>query len=152
MRPLPSLAWMLLCVFALATTAGLALAACPHCQSQAGCCEKDLVEHRCVMKVVKTPIKKVVYECKEVPYCVHAVSKHGDCNKCAACEACPLYKTVLIKKEIVVGEKCETKCVVEEVVRKAVCCQHCQHELSAAGHKTALVEAPLPLDVVSAAR
>ena len=64
----------------------------------------------CKMVEVKTPIKKIVYECKEVPYCLPK-PHHGCC--CPECEACVRYKKVLIKKEIVVGEKCEYKCVPE---------------------------------------
>ncbi|HTN77929.1 MAG TPA: hypothetical protein VL096_21910 [Pirellulaceae bacterium] len=111
-------------------TTSWARAACPHCQSKAGCCEQDVIEHVCKMVVEKKPIKKVVYECKKVPYCVHKVPRLGACGGCAECEACPRYKTVLIKREIVVGEKCETKCVVEAVSRKAAHCQHCQAPLT----------------------
>lgn len=74
--------------------------------------------YRCKIKTETKPIKKWVYECKLVPYCLHRPSKPfatQDSGCCPACEDCPRFKRVLIKREIVVGEKCETKCVPEEV-------------------------------------
>ena len=134
---------------AVFATGGFAFAACPHCQS-GDCCDKDEVEYRCVMKVEKKPIKKVVYECKQVPFCVHKVPRLGECGCCAECEACPRFKTVLIKKEIVVGEKCETKCVVEEV--KKTPCKHCQANAGSISDGVAGFEAPLPVDVAPVGR
>ena len=102
---------------------------CPHCQSQEGVCYKEVVEHVCRLVEERKPIKKTVYECKEVPYCQHKPAKFFQCDSCPECQACPKYKKVLIKKEIVCGEKCTTKCVVDEVIRKVPCCNHCQAEV-----------------------
>ena len=110
---------------------------CPHCK---GCPHdeivyQDVVCHRCVMKPDKKEIKKTVYECKEVPFCLHKLPplfghfhKKGCCdtcgNDCREC-ACPRYKKVLLKKEVVCKEICTTKCVVHEHVER-VPCQPCQ--------------------------
>ena len=47
---------------------------------------------------------------------------HKDCccDQCALCQ-CPRYKEVLVKKEIVCGEICGTKCVIEEFVEHVPC-------------------------------
>ena len=101
---------------------------CPHCACAEGCRYEEVVTNVCKMVEVKTPIKKTVYECKQVPYCKHALPKLGEGCCCKECEACARYKTVLIKKEITCGEKCETKCVVEEVKRIVpVPCHRCGH-------------------------
>jgi hypothetical protein len=59
------------------------------------------------------PVKKVIYECKLVPYCEHKLPHGHDCDCCPQCEACPKFKRVLLKREIEVG--CEWDCVPEEV-------------------------------------
>ncbi len=98
---------------------------CPHCQVVEEIVYQDVVSHRCkqVPDVKKT--KKTVYECKEIPYCVHKLTcplKHDTCcEKCKECECCARYKKVLIKKEIVVCEECTTKCVPEAVVTRVPC-------------------------------
>lgn len=119
-----------------------AIFTCPHCK---GCPHdeivyQDVVCHRCVMKPDKKEIKKTVYECKEVPFCLVKLPplfghwhKKGCCdtcgNDCREC-ACPRYKKVLLKKEVVCKEICTTKCVIEEYVERVpvrVCraCPHC---------------------------
>ena len=107
-------------------SAGEGRCGCRHCSAPDGCCWQEVVTHRCVLVPERKPIKKTVYECKEVPYCEHALPKFGHCDCCPSCKACPKYKKVLLKKEIVVGEICTTKCVVEEVVERVLgpCC-HC---------------------------
>ena len=99
---------------------------CQNCRAPDGCCYREVVTHRCVLVPDKKPIKKTVYECREVPYCVHRLPKFGHCDCCPECLACPKYKKVLVKREIVVGEICTTKCVVEEVIERlpGPCC-HC---------------------------
>jgi hypothetical protein len=115
---------------------------CPHCQ---GCPHdeivyQDVVCHRCVLKPDRKEIKKTVYDCKEVPFCLHKLPplfshwhKKGCCetcgNDCREC-ACPRYKKVLLKKEVVCGEICTSKCVIEEYTERVpvrVCraCPHC---------------------------
>lgn len=110
---------------------------CPNCGQ--GCCYREVTTYRCKLVPDVKPIKKTVYECKEVPYCQHRVPHfgHDDCC-CPECEACPRYKTVLIKKEITCGEKHGTKCVVEAVVRRvpAACCR--------CGHHPVASEVPEP--------
>lgn len=77
---------------------------------------QNVVSHRCKMVDDKKVTKKWVYECKEVPFCLHRVPRVGQCDCCPECQACPRYKRVLIKKEIVVCEEPITKCVPEECV------------------------------------
>lgn len=95
---------------------------CPHCQVVEEIVYQDVVSHRCKMVPDKKQTKKTVYECKEVPYCVHKLTcplKHDTCcEKCVECECCARYKKVLIKREIVVCEECITKCVPEPVVQR----------------------------------
>ena len=62
----------------------------------------------CQMVTEKVPIKKVVYSTKCVPVCELHPGCRGDCGP-----SCKLYyKNVLVKKEIVIGYKCVTRCVV----------------------------------------
>lgn len=95
---------------------------CPHCQVVEETVYQDVVSHVCRLHPDKKQKKKTVYECKEVPYCVHKLScplKHDHCcDKCVECECCARYKKVLIKKEIVICEECTTKCVPEPVVQR----------------------------------
>ncbi|WP_254512322.1 hypothetical protein [Anatilimnocola floriformis] len=95
---------------------------CPHCQVVEEIVYQDVVTHVCKLHPDKKQKKKTVYECKEVPYCVHKLScplKHDTCcEQCKECECCARYKKVLIKKEIVVSEECTTKCVPEPVVQR----------------------------------
>ncbi len=83
--------------------------------------------HSCRMVTEMVPIKKVVYTSKCVPVCeLHPGSHHcglgGNCSSNCCDTGCGngcgptcklFYKNVLIKKEIVVGHKCVTKCVVQ---------------------------------------
>lgn len=99
--------------------------ACQNCQDPSGCCYHDVVKYRCVQVPDKKQIKKTVYECKEVPYCVHRLPKFGHCDCCPECEACPRFKKVLVKHDVVVSEFCTTKCVVEEYCERVLgpCCK-----------------------------
>jgi hypothetical protein len=125
------------CFMATHVTAleGLIRPRCPHCQSDAGVCHKEVVTHRCRMVEEKKPIKKTVYECKEVPYCETKLPRFLAPNCCPECSDCVKYKKVLVKREITCGETTKMKCVVEEVVHKVPCCIQCQQAL-----------APLPQD------
>ena len=101
---------------------------CGKCGAPAECCYQEMVVQRCKMVPDNKPIKKTVYEVKEVPYCLHKLSHCHDCDCCPECQACPRYKKVLVKKEITCGEKCGTKCVVEDCVEVvAVPCTRCGH-------------------------
>lgn len=74
--------------------------------------------YRCRIITETKPIKKVVYDCKEVPYCPHCCPKPFKMDENGCCPICkdrPRFKRVLKKREIIIGEKCETKCVPEEV-------------------------------------
>lgn len=114
--------------------------ACPRCNCPNGVCYQQVISHVCKMVEVRTPIKKTVYECKEIPYCEHALpALIGRCDCCCPqCKSCPKYKKVLIKKEIVCGEKCEYKCIPEEVVTVVAVpcsqCGHCNHGPCATGN------------------
>lgn len=106
---------------------------CPQCGAASECCYQQVVVHRCKLVPDNKPIKKIVYEVKEVPYCSHKLSHCHDCDCCAECKACPKYKRQLVKKEVVCGEKPGTKCVVEECVEfvampctKCGCRSHCR--------------------------
>jgi hypothetical protein len=76
----------------------------------ADCCEAPKC-YRCVPEC--EPKKKVVYECKLVPYCEHKLPHGGGCDCCPECQACPKFKRVLLKREIECGSQWE--CVPEEV-------------------------------------
>jgi hypothetical protein len=104
------------------------VAPCHHCRAPDGCCYRNVISHRCVLVPDRKVIKKTVYECKEIPYCLHRLPKFGECECCPDCLACPRYKKVLVKRDIVVSEICTTKCVVEEFVEQVLepCC-HCGH-------------------------
>ena len=91
--------------------------------SNCGC-----VTHSCQLVPEVKQIKKVVYEVREVPYCLKKLpplcslfhSRGCGCEACAECD-CPRYKKVLVKKEIVCGEICTSKCVVQEHVERVPC-------------------------------
>jgi hypothetical protein len=118
------------CLFASAAAAYLSAAEfmpghhcrCPHCQVVEEVVYQDVVSHVCRLHPDKKQKKKTVYECKEIPYCVHKLScplKHDHCcEQCKECECCARYKKVLIKREIVICEECTTKCVPEPVVQR----------------------------------
>jgi hypothetical protein len=97
---------------------------CPHCQEEV--VYQDVVRHRCVLVPDVKQIKKTVYECQEVPFCLHKLPplfshhKHDCCDECPECDR-PRYKKLLLKKEIVCEEICGTKCVIEEVVERVPC-------------------------------
>jgi len=107
---------------------------CPHCQEEV--VYHEVITHRCVLVPDVKQIKKTVYECKEVPFCLPKLPplfshlRHDCCDSgpCPECE-CPRYKKVLLKKEIVCKEICGTKCVIEEVVERVPCrvCKPCPH-------------------------
>jgi hypothetical protein len=120
---------------AIPVAASLGGGHCPHCgQCQEEICYQNVVTHRCVLVPDVKQIKKTVYECKEVPFCLHKLPKlfshhkHDCCEDCPECD-CPRYKKVLLKKEIVCEEICGTKCVIEEVVERVPCrvCKPCPH-------------------------
>lgn len=99
---------------------------CPQCGASSECCFQEIIVHRCKLVPDSKPIKKIVYEMKEVPYCSHKLCHCDDCDCCAECKACPKYKRQLVKREIVCGEKQGTKCVVEECKEIiAVPCTQC---------------------------
>jgi hypothetical protein len=70
------------------------------------------LDYQCKLVPEQKPIKKIVYECREVPFCLHVLPKFGHCDSCPEC-GCVRYKKVLVKKEIIVGYECLTKCVPE---------------------------------------
>ncbi len=118
--------WILAPIASLVLVALAAIAYagdCPHCKD--GVCYQEVVTYRCKMVPDNKPIKKTVYECREVPYCQHALPRFGQCDCCPECKDCPKFKKVLVKKEIVVGETCGTKCVPEKFVERipVPCCK-----------------------------
>jgi hypothetical protein len=102
---------------------------CPHCHCQEQIVYKECITHRCKLVPDNKPIKKTVYEVKEVPYCLPKLPPFcslfhhkGCCDKCGCVQCdCPRYKKVLIKKEITCGEICGYKCEVEEIVTRVPC-------------------------------
>ncbi len=111
-----------------------------HCCPQCGCTEMQCVEvtqQQCKMVTEKVPVKKTVYETKQIPHCGHSMSGHHG-KGCPQCAACPRMKTVLIKKEIKCGEKTETKCVAEDVVVLVpICCPKCGFKSHGGHHASA---------------
>jgi len=99
---------------------------CPHCSARDGVCFREVVTHRCRLVEEKKPIKKTVYECREVPYCDQKLPRFLACEGCPECKDCVKYKKVLVKKEIICGETTHWKCIVEQVVHKVPCCNRCQ--------------------------
>ena len=92
---------------------------------------QDVVCHRCRLVEEIKPIKKTVYDFKEVPFCLTKLPKCGHCGHCDECRECEhvRYKRVLIKREIVCGETCVIKCVQEEFIERKqvkVCRPACQ--------------------------
>lgn len=119
---------------------------------------QDVVCHRCKLVEEKKPIKKTVYEVKEVPFCLTKLPKCGRCGHCDECRECecPRYKKVLIKKEITCGETCVIKCVPEEfierklvkVCRPACQCQApCPNSVQAPGAAAGFTDVPAPVVV-----
>jgi hypothetical protein len=102
---------------------GDAAYSCPKCKE--GVCYQEIVTYRCKQVPDNKPIKKTVYECREVPYCQHQLPHFGHRDCCPECEACPKFKKVLVKKEITVGDSCGTKCVPEKFVERipVPCCR-----------------------------
>jgi hypothetical protein len=132
----------LFCLAALAAWSAAAIAGdplspvrcdtvCPQCGCQEQIVYKDCITHRCRLVPDNRPIKKTVYEVKEVPFCLPKLPSFcslfhhkGCCDSCGCVECeCPRYKKVLVKKEIVCGEICGYKCEVEEVVTRVPCRQ-----------------------------
>ncbi len=106
---------------------------CSKCQVVEEIVYQDVVVQRCKIVPDNKPIKKTVYEIKEVPVCQKKLPCFGHCDDCPECECCARTKRVLIKKEIVCGEKEGTKCVTEDViervpvrVQRVIPCQSCQ--------------------------
>src|SRR2546423_10594198 len=81
---------------------------------------QDVICHRCKMVEEAKPIKKTVYEVKEVPFCLLRPPKCGLCGHCDECRECDhvRYKRVLVKKEITCGETCTVKCIPEEYIER----------------------------------
>ena len=112
---------------------------------------QDVVCHRCKIVEEKKPIKKTVYDVKEVPYCLTKLPKGGHCGHCDDCRECKdvRYKRVLIKKEITCGETCTIKCVPEEFIERKlvkVCRPACQCQASCPA-PVAGVDIPAPVVV-----
>lgn len=108
---------------------------CQHCQVVEEIVYQDVVTQRCKLVPDKKPIKKIVYEVKEIPVCQKKLPCFGHCDDCPECECCARTKRVLIKKEINCGDKEGTKCVTEEVVervpvrvQRVIPCQACQSQ------------------------
>lgn len=118
----------LLLGFASWSVAGDQHCACQSCQAPDGCCFQNVVKYRCVMVPETKQIKKTVYECRDVPYCEHRLPKFGHFECCPECQACPKFKKVLVKREVVVSEVCVMKCVVEEYCDRVLGpCGRCGH-------------------------
>ena len=59
------------------------------------------------------PIKKTVYEAKRVPFCYHCMGALVAHGRCIQCKGVVRWKNVLVKREIICGEKTEMKYVAE---------------------------------------
>ena len=91
-----------------------------HCPMVEVCEWQDVVCHRCKMVEEKKPIKKTIYDFKEIPFCLTKLPKCGHCGSCDDCRECKdvRYKRVLVKKEITCGETCVIKCIPEEFIER----------------------------------
>jgi hypothetical protein len=117
-------------VLSAGDTCGLACGAgCPPCP-QEQTVYQDVTCHRCKLVPETKQTKKTVYQVQEVPFCLKKLPPlfsllhhHGCCNECERCAecACPRYKKVLVKKEVVCKEICGSKCVPVEFVEKVPC-------------------------------
>lgn len=106
--------------------AGDQFGACQRCAAPDGCCYYQVTKYRCVLVPDTKQIKKTVYECRDVPYCEHRLPKFGHYECCPECAACPKFKKVMVKREVVVAEVCGTKCVVEAYCEQVPGpCRHC---------------------------
>jgi hypothetical protein len=125
---------VLLAIVAGAVAADAPLPYYPQQAPEPGVGYQDCVTHSCKLVPETKQIKKTVYEVQEVPYCLKKLPPllslfhhHGcdDCDMCAECKP-PRYRKVLVKKEIVCGEICTSKCVVEEHVERMPCQPSCK--------------------------
>ncbi len=114
--------WTVLAVIAITGMAVAAVAQepCIPAGAPAGCNSNGVCAPGpcCRMVTEMVPVKKIVYSTKCVPVCELHPGSHcghgGGCCDSGCGPTCKLhYKNVLIKKEIVVGHKCVTKCVVQ---------------------------------------
>jgi hypothetical protein len=100
MRPM----MLIVTVFSLLSVSLMAaeFRSCGCCGGSAGTCRPV---------VTTEPIKKVVYESRMVPYCRHCLPGFFEGPGCTrSCQCRPSYKRVLVKKEIVCGERQVVKC------------------------------------------
>ena len=99
---------------------------CPNCGCGQGARVVEVSRTICKMVTKQEPIKKTVYEKKEVPFCEHCVGPLGHHPVCPQCKACGKTRTVLVKKSIECGKKTVHECV-SEVVKElvAVPCKEC---------------------------
>ena len=101
-------------------------APCPNCGCSHGIQLVEVSRTICKMVTKQEPIKKTVYEKKEVPYCEHCVAPIGHHHVCPQCKACGKTRTVLVKKSIECGKKTVHECVSEVVKEQvAVPCKEC---------------------------
>ena len=75
-------------------------------------------DYACQLVTEQKPIKKTVYECREVPFCLHELPKFGHHDCCPQC-GCVRFKRVLVKREVIVGYECVTKCVPQPMGKPA---------------------------------
>src|SRR5262245_37184696 len=123
----------LVVTLAIATGSHAGDAPPPYCPPAEQVGYQDCVTHSCKLVPEVKQIKKTVYEVQEVPFCLKKLPPlcslfhhHGcECDQCAECQ-CVRYKKVLVKKEIVCGEICTTKCVVDQHVERVPCQPGCK--------------------------
>ncbi len=112
---------------------------CPNCGCSQGVRVVEVSRTICKMVTKQEPIKKTVYEKKEVPYCEHCVAPIGHHHVCPQCKACGKTRTVLVKKSIECGKKTVYECIPEVIKEQIVvpcqacgCCTHHRHLLHGA--------------------
>ena len=93
---------------------------CPNCGCGQGARVVEVSRTICKMVTKQEPIKKTVYEKKEVPFCEHCVGPLGHHPVCPQCKACGKTRTVLVKKSIECGQKTVHECVPEVVIEHVV--------------------------------
>ena len=101
--------WTLIAITGMAATVAAQGPCAPGGCNSNGTCQHGAQCGCCTIVTEMVPVKKIVYSTKCVPVC----ELHPGCL-CDCGPTCKLfYKNVLVKREIVVGHKCVTKCVLQ---------------------------------------
>lgn len=128
---------------------------CPHCGCSNGVQMVEVSRTVCKMVTKDEPIKKTVYEKKEIPFCEHCVAPIGHHHVCPQCKACAKTRTVLVKKSIECGKKTVHECV-PEVIHEVIAvpcteCGFCARHGHLFHHADKTIPTPVPVKQVQTA-